>query len=165
MRLLVLDLDGTLWDHEDASQLTPPYEFHGDSLTDAYGEELRLFPGVREFLEWASGRFILTIASWNVEERVRPILEGFGLWDYFTFPKIEGHPNKADMIRRTLEELASIGYEIDEVIYVDDRDLHIDEIKMTLPEVEFVHMWVDVRSFEELRELLERGDRGGTAGR
>ena len=166
MRLLVLDLDGTLWDHEDASQLTLPYEFHGDSLTDAYGEELHLFSGVRGFLEWASGRFILTIASWNVEERVRPILEGFGLWDYFTFPKIEGHPNKADMIRRTLEELASIGYNIEDVIYVDDRNIHVDDIKMTLPEVDFVHMWVDVKSFEELRELLERrGDRDGTAGR
>lgn len=166
MRLLVLDLDGTLWDHEDASRLVPPYEFHGDYLTDAYGEELHLFPGAREFLEWASGRFLLTIASWNVEERVRPILEGFGLWDYFLFPKIEGHPNKADMIRRTLDELSSIGYNIEDVIYVDDRELHVDDIKMTLPEVDFVHMWVDVKSFEELSELLERwGDDDGTAGR
>ncbi len=166
MRLLVLDLDGTLWDHEDASRLVPPYEFHGDCVVDAFGERLCLFPGVREFLEWASGRFLLTIASWNVEERVRPILEGFGLWDYFLFPKIEGHPNKADMIMRTLEELASIGYNMEDVIYVNDRDIHVDDIKMTLPEVDFVHMWVDVKSFEELRELLERwGDRDGTAGR
>ena len=166
MRLLVLDLDGTLWDHEDASRLVPPYKFHGDCLTDAHGEELHLFPGVREFLEWASWRFLLTIASWNVEERVRPILEGFGLWDYFLFPKIEGHPNKADMIRRTLEELASIGYTIEDIIYVDDRDLHVGEVRMTLPEVGFVHMWVDVKSFEELRELLERrGDGDGTADR
>ena len=166
MRLLVLDLDGMLWDHEDASRLVPPYEFHDDCLTDAHGEELYLFPGVREFLEWASWRFLLTIASWNVKERVRPILEGFGLWDYFTFPKIEGHPSKADMIRRTLEELASIGYNVEDIIYVDDRNIHIDEVRMTLPEVDFVHMWVDVKSFEELRELLERrGDRDGTAGR
>jgi len=70
------------------------------------------------------------------------------------------------MIRRTLEELASIGYNVEDVIYVDDRDLHIDEIEMALPEVEFIHMWVDVKSFEELRELLERqGDEDGTAGR
>jgi len=166
MRLLVLDLDGTLWDHEDASRLVPPYEFHGDYLTDAYGEELHLFPGVLEFLEWASWRFLLTIASWNLEEKVRPILEGFGLWDYFLFPKIEGHPNKADMIMRTLGELASVGYTIGDVIYVDDRDIHVDEIRMAIPEVDFVHMWVDVKSFEELMELLEkRGDSDGTAGR
>lgn len=166
MRLLVLDLDGTLWDHEDASRLKPPYRFSGDCLFDSRGEMLCLFPGVHEFLEWASERFVLSIASWNLEERVRPILEGFGLWDYFMFPKIEGHPNKADMIRRTLEELASIGYNVEDVIYVDDRDLHVDEVRMTLPEVDFVHMWVDVKSFEELRELLERrGDDDGTAGR
>jgi magnesium-dependent phosphatase-1 len=158
MRLLVLDLDGTLWDHEDASQLTPPYEFHEDYLIDAYGEELHLFPGVREFLEWASERFLLSIASWNVEDKVRPILEGFGLWDYFLFPKIEGHPDKADMIRRTIEELESIGYTIDDVIYVDDRAIHIDKIKMELPEVDFIHMWVDVKSFGELKQLLEKLD-------
>ncbi len=37
MNLLILDLDGTLWDHEDASRLTPPYEFHGDYLIDSNG--------------------------------------------------------------------------------------------------------------------------------
>lgn len=79
MKLLVLDLDGTLWDHENASQLKPPYCFYGDYLVDSAGEELHLFPGVGEFLAWASERFILSIASWNVEERIRPILEGFGL--------------------------------------------------------------------------------------
>jgi predicted phosphatase len=43
MRLLVLDLDGTLGDHEDASRLVPSFEFHTDYLVDAYGEELHLF--------------------------------------------------------------------------------------------------------------------------
>ena len=156
MRLLVLDLDGTLWDHEDASRLNPPYEFHDDYIVDASGEELHLFPGVRDFLNWASERFILSIASWNVEERIRPILEGFGLWNYFLFPKIEGHPDKGDMIRRTVEELRSIGYGIDDIIYVDDRIIHIDGVKMAFPGVHFVHMWVDVKSFEELMQLLEK---------
>ncbi|ASJ07753.1 magnesium-dependent phosphatase-1 [Thermococcus siculi] len=158
MRLLVLDLDGTLWDHEDASRLVSPYDFHNDYLVDSIGEELHLFPGVRDFLDWASERFLLSIASWNIEERVGPILEGFGLWDYFLLPKIEGHPDKADMIRRTIEELESIGYTIDDVIYVDDRAIHVDRIKMELPEVDFIHMWVDVKSFEELRQLLEKLD-------
>ena len=156
MRLLVLDLDGTLWDHEDASALVPPYEFGGDCLTDSLGQKLCLFPGVREFIEWASERFILSIASWNIEERVRPILEGFGLWDYFMFPKIEGHPDKGDMIRRTIEELRSIGYDIDDVIYIDDRVIHIDGVKMAVPCVDFIHMWVDVKSFEELKQLLQK---------
>ncbi|KUJ99680.1 MAG: Uncharacterized protein XD43_0663 [Thermococcales archaeon 44_46] len=127
-------------------------------LIDAYKKELHLFPGVRDFLEWASERFILTIASWNLEERVRPILEGFGLWDYFMFPKIEGHPNKADMIKRTVEELTSIGYSLEEIIYVDDRAIHIDDIRTIFPDIKFIQMWVDAKSFEELRELLERGD-------
>ncbi|MCD6373286.1 MAG: magnesium-dependent phosphatase-1 [Thermococcus sp.] len=156
MKLLVLDLDGTLWDHEDASRLTLPYEFHGDYLVDSTGQVLHIFPGVREFLKWAGGRFVLSIASWNVEERVRPILEGFDLWHYVRFPKIENHPNKADMIRRTVKELESAGYCVDGIIYVDDRTLHVDDVKRALPETRFIHMWVDAKSFEELRELLER---------
>ena len=156
MRLLVLDLDGTLWDHEDASALVPPYEFGGDCLTDSLGQELCLFPGVRRFLEWASERFVLSIASWNIEERVRPILEGFGLWDYFRFPKIENHPNKGDMIARTLRELELSGYDVEGVIYVDDRDIHVEDVKTVVPSIRFIHMWRDAKSFEELRELLGR---------
>ena len=156
MKLLVLDLDGTLWDHEDASRLTPPYEFHGDYLVDSTGQELHLFPGVREFLEWARNRFFLSIASWNVEGKVRPILEGFGLWHYFIFPKIENHPNKADMIMRTLRELELLGYDVEGTIYVDDRDIHIEDVKTTVPSIRFIHMWKDVESFEELRKLLEK---------
>lgn len=155
MRLLVLDLDGTLWDHEDASRLVPPLERSGDCVRDPYGETLCLFPGVRGFLEWAKERFILSIASWNVEDFVRPILEELDLWEYFTFPKIEGHPNKADMIERTVLQLENLGYTIDNVIYVDDRDIHLREIQKRLPEVEFIQMWVDVADFDELRELLE----------
>ncbi|ALM75060.1 magnesium-dependent phosphatase-1 [Thermococcus barophilus] len=155
MRLLILDLDGTLWDHEDASQLVPPFEVHDDTVIDAYGNKLSLFPSVREFLEWAKDRFILSIASWNMEELVRPILEALGLWDYFIFPKIENHPDKASMILRTVEQLKSIGYEVDEIIYIDDRTLHLQDIKREIPNVKFIQMWIDVKSFEELKKVLE----------
>jgi len=43
------------------------------------------FSGLREFLKWTVGKFILSIASWNVKKKVKPILEGFGLWTYFLF--------------------------------------------------------------------------------
>ena len=155
MKLLVLDLDGTLWDHEDASRLVPPFRVYGDRVVDAYGEELNLFPGVREFLKWAGERFLISIASWNLEEFVRPVLEALNLWDYFLFPKIEGHPDKAAMIERTMAELRAAGYDVDEVIYVDDRTIHVDEIMEIIPNLRFIHMWVDVGSFEELKKMLE----------
>ncbi|WP_240912024.1 MULTISPECIES: hypothetical protein [unclassified Thermococcus] len=74
------------------------------------------------------------------------------MWDYFLFPKIEGHPNKADMILRTIEELQSIGHEIGEVIYVDDRTLHVDEVFL---KIHFIYMWMDVKGLDELKKLLE----------
>lgn len=154
MKLLVLDLDKTLWDHYDASQLVPPFRIHDTELIDSLGNKLRLFNGVLEFLEWAKERFILSIASWNVEELVEPILEEFNIRDYFVFPKIENHPDKADMIFRTIQELKSVGYEIEEVLYIDDRTIHLDEIKKRIPNMKFIHMWQDVKSFEELKEFL-----------
>jgi|GEM_PF-6046826 len=60
------------------------------------------------------------------------------------------------MIKRTVEELESVGYDVDGIIYVDDRTLHVDDVKNALPDVRFIHMWVDAKSFEGLRELLER---------
>ncbi len=156
MKLLVLDLDGTLWDHKDASRLVPPLKVVGNKVIDAYGEELSLFPGVREFLEWAKDRFLLSVASWNLEEFVRPILEALKLWDYFIFPKIEGHPDKANMIERTISELKAAGYKVDEVIYVDDRIIHVNGVVSAIPNLKFIHMWTDVKSFEELRKLLDR---------
>jgi len=60
------------------------------------------------------------------------------------------------MISRTVGELENAGYTVDDVIYVDDRTIHIDGVKMAFPGVDFVHMWVDVKSFEELMQLLEK---------
>lgn len=74
-----------------------------------------------------SERFILSIASWNLEEKVWSILEGFRLWDYF-FPK----------------ELPSIGHEIEGAICIDDRTFHTDKILLKVHNVDFIHMWVDV---------------------
>ena len=73
----------------------------------------------------------------------------------FPLSKIEYHSNKADMILRTLKQLKSAGYEVSEIIYVDDRTIHLGDIKKRIPNLRFIHMWVDVKSFEELRELLE----------
>ncbi|WP_240920745.1 hypothetical protein [Thermococcus sp. CX2] len=86
-----------------------------------------------------SERFILSIASWNLEEKVLPVLEGLGLWGYFLFPK----------------ELPSIGHEIEGVICIDDRTLYADKILLKVHNVDFIHMWVDVEGFDELKKLLE----------
>ena len=165
-KLLVLDLDGTLWEQKDVPQMVlkfeilrfkdPQFKVEGNLLIDVYGREVRLFEGVREFLEWAKERFILSIASWNIEEIVWPILEAFGIWEYFLFPKMENHPDKADMIRRTIEHLKSIGYEIKEVVYVDDKASHVEDVKREVPNIEFICMWTDVKNFEELKGFLEK---------
>lgn len=129
MRLLIFDFDGIFWDYEDVFWFILFYEFYGDYFVDVYGEELYFFLGVCEFFDWVSECFFFLIVSWNVEEKVRFIFEGFGFWDYFLFLKIEGYFNKVDMIWRIIEEFELIGYIIDDVIYVDDRVIYVDKIK------------------------------------
>lgn len=134
----------------------PQFKVEGNLFIDVYGREVRLFEGVKDFLEWARRRFILSIASWNVEEIVRPILEAFDIWEYFLFPKMENHPDKEDMIKRTIEQLESLGYEIKEVVYVDDKASHVEDVKREVPNIKFIHMWSGVKNFEELKGFLDK---------
>jgi len=60
-KLLVLDLDGTLWGQKDVPQIIlkfeilqfkdPQFKVEGNLLIDVYGREVRLSEGAKEFLE------------------------------------------------------------------------------------------------------------------
>lgn len=46
IRLVIFDCDRTLWEHHDVAETTPPFRrVDQDSLEDARGERVRLFPG------------------------------------------------------------------------------------------------------------------------
>ena len=106
IQLIVFDLDKTLWDHEDASTLEPPYKRIGeDSIVDSHGRTLSLYPNVRNILKELKSRgLLLAIASWNLE-RVGEILRILDIAKYFDVICIEPHPDKAKMLRKILMEL------------------------------------------------------------
>ncbi len=42
-----------------------------------------------------------------------------------------------------------------EIIYIDDRDIHIDEIRELVGEVNSIKAWRDFKSYKELIEIIK----------
>ena len=150
IKLVVLDLDGTLWDHPDVSVLIPPFRrLDNDSAEDTEGRMVRLYAGMRELIEELDRRgVLLSIASWNKPEPVYELLKLFELDSFFRHPMVQFHPDKDRMVRELLAKLEKEGVDVkpEEILYVDDHDWHLAEIKETVGLVNFLHMWKDVNS-------------------
>lgn len=159
VRLVIFDCDRTLWDHANVSELTPPFRKVDDAaVEDASGVRVRLFPGAREVLDVLRARgILLSIASWNRPEPVFDILDRLHLTEYFTRPKVEFHPYKEKTIRVLLDELAGDGVRLrpEEVLFVDDRAVHLDRVRRTIGPVRTLQPGV---TLTELRDVLAHLD-------
>ncbi len=155
VRLVIFDCDLTLWDHANVSELRLPLSrVDTDTIEDAAGVHVRLLPGVREVFAGLQARGILiSIASWNQPEPVFAMLDLLGLTPFFTRPKVEPHPYKERTIAALLQELAAEGLAVkpDEVVYVDDRALHLRRVREALGSIRTLRPGVDLK---DLREML-----------
>lgn len=104
VKVVVFDLDGTIWDHLDVSSLKLPFSLiNKDIAEDANGVKIKLFPGVRKALnQLAKMGKIVSIASWNRPEPALQLLSLFDIIHYFKYPKIHPHPKKYEMILELL---------------------------------------------------------------
>lgn len=155
IRLVILDCDRTLWDHRNASDLKLPFtRLDNDSVQDSAGVVVRLFPGARQLLDTLrEQRVLISIASWNVPEPVFAIFDLLGLTDYFVRPKVDPDPHKDRTIAATLRELAHEGIALrpEEVLFVDDKPSHLEEVRAALGPVRTLQAGVQVG---DLREIL-----------
>ncbi len=159
IKLVALDLDGTLWDCEDVSLLTPPFRSIGEGVAvDSEGRLVRVREGVKEFLKWCRSKgLLLATLSWNDPAKALAALKALDLDKYFHYHAIEYHPRKHEMLAKLLTKLREEGMGIrpEEVIYVDDRNLHLKDIRERVGAVKFVRFGRDVKDFRKLRDLLE----------
>ena len=165
--LLLLDLDGTLWDHPDVTSMEPPFERLGPlSLRDSRGVELRVYSYMARLALWARrSHGIVASFTWNVPWKALEALRTLGLDGLFDYHLAEPHPRKDLVLRRFLSSLrCERGYAPSpgEIVYIDDRDIHIGQIRETVGDVHFIRSHRDCRSYEECKRLIESllGPRG-----
>lgn len=161
---IALDLDGTVWDHLDISSLYPPFRRVSQlKIQDGRGVEVSLRPHVLDFLKWARevGHILATL-SWNDFDVAYQALRAFEIDKYFHYLAIEPHPRKDKMLYRLLRQVKmerrlDIGPH--DVVYIDDRDIHIREIWENIGPVRFIQFGRDVKCFLEIIQLLNPSPR------
>ena len=149
IRLIILDGDGVLWDHQDLSALSLPFRLiKRDTIVDTNGEKVRLLKGVRKLLRTLVKRdIIITLATWNKPEHVTQAFQLFKLNEYFRVVEARFHPDKHLMIKDMLKKLMNEGVALEpnQILYVDDRTVHIADVRKEVGDVHFLQMGLDVK--------------------
>ena len=160
-RILFIDLDGTVWNCLDISLLTPPFtRINENEIIDSSGVIVKLFPKVRDFLKWAknAGLYVASL-SWNIREIAVEALKAFNIYELFDNHYIEFHPHKGIVMKKAINEIKTIiRYEVKpcNIVYIDDRTIHLDEVKREVGNVVFIHMWKNFKDYDEVRRFLEK---------
>jgi FkbH-like protein len=121
VKCVVWDLDHTLW--------------NGILVEDGV-DKLTIRPGVREVIQELDSRGILqSVASKNNHDEAWQVLRQTQMDDYFLAPQISWQP-KSQSIRAIAARL-NIG--LDTMVFVDDSDFELQEVRTALPEVRVVN--------------------------
>lgn len=158
--LLLLDLDGTVWDHLDVSSLRPPFRRVGVGvIVDSTGVRVRLYGYMVRLALWARRRgAIVASLSWNTPYNALEALRAFGIDGLFDYHLIEPHPWKGRVLARFLRALwreRRLGIPPGRIVYFDDRDIHLGDVSEAVGPVRYVRSHVDCRGFEECSRLVE----------
>ena len=131
VKLVVFDLDNTLWD---------------GVLVENTGEPYPLRSGVKETLEELDRRgILLSVASKNNVDDARTALEQLGVWDLFLHPRINWQPKSGNIA----EIVTALNIGMDTVAFVDDSPFEREEVETGLPGIR-------VYDAPEIDSLLDR---------
>lgn len=166
--LLLLDLDGTLWNHLDISTLNPPFKrVRKGVIVDSKGVRVELYNDMVKLLEWAKSRNAITSTlSWNIREIAIEALRTFGILRLFDYLVIEPHPRKDLMLKKLLDKI-EVEKEVEippcKIVYIDDRTIHVRDIYENIGKIHFLKAWDSFKNFKEcalrVEELLSECNR------
>lgn len=149
---MFLDLDGTLWDHEDISQLIPPFKRIDEfTIVDSKGREVRVYRPLIEIVKRVvENGFLLSTLSWNNPAVALDALEKLGIRELFHYHAIEDHPRKEIMALKALKYFKNAyGCKAFKVIYIDDREIHLDDMIRVFPDLCFIKAHKDFTTAHE----------------
>ncbi|MEZ0394432.1 MAG: magnesium-dependent phosphatase-1 [Desulfurococcaceae archaeon] len=156
--LLLLDLDGTVWDCRDISSLSPPFErIDQYTFRDSRGFSVRVYGDVVALMKWARAHGAVVAAlSWNVREIAVEALDASGLLELMDYQAIEYHPRKDLMALKLFEELKrrGLGHVLECIVYVDDSEAFLGQVSKAFDKVCAIRAWADFKDLESLAERV-----------
>lgn len=156
-RLVVFDLDETLWSLSDGycALMRPPFTRHGDRVSDTSGLELTLRADARDTLDRLRRRGLLvSAASRSTPETAGAILQLLGLLDRFLCPCFAWQDKDLSLsqILHDLEYRKGLHVPTRDVLFIDDWPSNIrDARKIGIPGLVFGQ---DIRSLSEVLEYV-----------
>jgi magnesium-dependent phosphatase-1 len=156
--ILAMDLDGTVWDHLNISGVEPPYtRINATSIKNRDNVTVTLFNDAVKFIKWArENGAITTTLSWNRKDYVDEALETFGIADLFDYSSTDHTPDKDQRLLKLINTLDGIGIYIpvDRVVYIDDRDIHMDAIKKNVGSIVFINIWKSTKNYRDACKIV-----------
>jgi predicted phosphatase len=103
---------------------------------------------------------LVSVASWNHPEPVFAIFDLLDLTRFLVLPKVEAHPHKDRTIGVMLEELARDGVALrpDEVVFVDDKPMHLTQVRQALGPIQTLQVGVDVTDLRDVLTYISGSD-------
>jgi len=158
--ILAMDLDGTIWDHLNISGVNPPYKrLDSKRIGNEDNVTITLFPEAIDFIKWArENGAITTTLSWNRKDYAQEALEIFGICDLFDYNSTDHTPDKDQRLLRLINLINERGIEIppERVVYIDDRDLHMEEINKNIGNIVFINIWKTTKNYNEAKEIVKK---------
>ncbi len=154
--LLLVDLDGTLWDNLDISALKPPFRRISEkTVIDSSGVEVNLYLDMVYLIKWAkeNGAFI-SVLSWNIPDIAIEALNKFNLTHLFNYLVIGPHPDKGIMALKALKHAEKSECVPCAIIYIDDRDIHLEGVKKRIDNKLYLKTWMDFKNVNEAKNII-----------
>ncbi|NMC06265.1 MAG: HAD family hydrolase [Candidatus Lokiarchaeota archaeon] len=143
VKIVVFDVDDTLWHGKDDPRATGRFQRIDDRLvSDGDGHAQELVLNALEVLEkLRAGGYRLALATMGPEDQVHAFMQAFGIDTFFDFGlSAFDREDKADKIERILRKAASDDPDVtpSQIVFVDDNQAYLAAVNARFPGVKCV---------------------------